>query len=88
MRPDLGDMNAFINIIYDSEHFCVLEYPQNAGYEVVNKHTRNATYFQGEIADRFRVSMLEAAGGEDASESIEELLSDFGGAVQFPVRLH
>lgn len=87
MCPDVGIMNA-IHIIYDSERFCVLEYPQQSGYEVVDKRARHGTYFQGEVADRFRASMLDAANGEDAAESIEELLEDFGGTIEFPVRLH
>ena len=49
-----------MNIVYNSENYYVVEYPMQHGYEVVDKQTSRGTYFQGDVAEKFRESMIGA----------------------------
>ena len=43
-----------MNIVYNSDNYYVVEYPQQLGYEVVDKQSGRGTYFQGDVAAKFR----------------------------------
>jgi hypothetical protein len=77
-----------MNIVYNSENYYVVEYPQHHGYEVVDKYARRGTYFQGNVAEKFRLSMLGALGEDPSSEHVDEFLSDFGGLINYPSIVH
>jgi hypothetical protein len=76
-------VNTCMNIVYNSENYYVVEYPQEHGYEVVDKQAGRGTYFQGNVAEKFRVSMLGALGEDPSSENVDEFLYDFGGLISF-----
>ena len=77
-----------MNIVYNSDNYYVVEYPTQHGYEVVDKQARRGTYFQGDVAEKFRVSMIGALGEDSSPEHVDEFLSDFGGVINFPTTLH
>lgn len=77
-----------MNIVYNSENYYVVEYPQQHGYEVVDKHAGRGTFFQGDVAVKFRESMMGALGEDPSSEHLDEFLSDFGGLINFPTIVH
>ena len=81
-------VNTFMNIVYNSENYYVVEYPQEHGYEVVDKHASRGTFFQGDVADKFRASMMGAFGEDPSAEHVDEFLSDFGGPISFPMTVH
>ena len=60
-----------MNIIYSSDNYYVVEYPTQHGYELVDKHSRRGTFFQGDVADRFGQSLHLPAG---ATEVLREPL--------------
>ena len=64
-----------MNIVYNSENYYVVEYPVEHGYEVVDKHAARGTYFAGDVAVKFRESMIGTLG-EDLRRS--DQLSDDG----------
>ena len=74
-----------MNIVYNSDNYYVVEYPVEHGYEVVDKQSSRGTYFQGNVADKFRESMLGALGEDPSPEPVDEFLSDFGGLISFPM---
>lgn len=77
-----------MNIIYSSDQYYVVEYPAEHGYELVDKHSRRGTFFQGDVADRF-VQSLEAAVAEDASvERVDEFLEGFNVLLTQPLVIH
>ena len=82
------DVINHMNIVYNSENYYVVEYPQQHGYEIVDKQSSRGTYFQGDVAARFRESMLGAFGEDASPEDVDEFLSDFGGPVNFPMTVH
>jgi len=77
-----------MNIVYNSENYYVLEYPDQHGYEVVDKHAGRGSYFCGDMASKFRVSIAHAINEDPSVERIDEFLAGFGGAIDFPVAVH
>lgn len=77
-----------MNIVYNSENYYVVEYPQEHGYEVVDKHASRGTFFQGDVAEKFRASMMGAFGEDPSAEHVDEFLSDFGGPISFSMTIH
>lgn len=77
-----------MNVIYSSDNFYVVEYPAQHGYELVDKNSRRGTFFQGDVADRFGLS-LQAAVAEDASiERVDEFLGTFDILLNQPLVVH
>lgn len=77
-----------MNIVYASDNFYVVEYPTQHGYELVDKRVQRGTFFQGDVADRFKDS-LNAAVAEDASvERVDDFLGSFDIQLDQPLVLH
>ncbi len=77
-----------MNIIYASENYYVVEYPAQHGYELVDKRVQRGTFFQGDVADRFKHS-LNAAVAEDASiERVDDFLGNFDVLLNQPLVVH
>ncbi len=77
-----------MNIIYSSDDYCVVEYPAQHGFELVDKRTQRSTFFQGDVAERFAQSMREAVAKEASVEHVDEFLSAFGVLLDLPVVYH
>ena len=77
-----------MNIIYSSDSYYVVEYPAQHGYELVDKRSARRTFFQGDVAERFQLS-LEAAVAEDASfERVDDFLGSFDILLNQPLVVH
>ena len=77
-----------MNIIYSSDSYYVVEYPAQHGYELVDKRSARGTFFQGDVAERFQLS-LEAAVAEDASfERVDDFLGSFDILLNQPLIVH
>ena len=81
-KPD-SNVNGLMNIVYNSDNYYVVEYPQEHGYEVVDKQAARGTYFQGDVGEKFRESMVGALGEDPSPEHVDEFLSDFGVLINF-----
>jgi len=81
-------VNGIMNIVYNSENYYVVEYPVQHGYEVVDKQTSRGTYFQGDVAEKFRESMIGALGEDPSPDNVDEFLSSFGVLINFPMVVH
>jgi hypothetical protein len=66
-----------MNVIYNSEHYYVVEYPAQHGYELVDKKTQRGTFLQGDVADRFAQSMQNAVNEDASIEHVDEFLGSF-----------
>lgn len=77
-----------MNIIYASDNYYVVEYPDQHGYELVDKRSQLGTFFQGDVAERFHQS-LQAAVTEDASvERVDDFLGSFDILLNQPMVVH
>lgn len=81
-------VNTGMNIVYNSDNYYVVEYPQQRGFEVVDKQASRGTYFQGDVARKFRHSMIGAIGDDPSPDHVDEFLSGFGALVNFPMVVH
>jgi Protein of unknown function (DUF3567) len=77
-----------MNIVYNSDNYYVIEYPQQHGYEVVDKQSGRGTYFGGNVAERFRISMMGTLGEDASPDHVDDFLNDFGGLITFSTTLH
>ena len=77
-----------MNVLYNSEHYYVIEYPGEHGYEVVNKQSGRGTFLQGESADRFRDSMHSVIARNPTNESMDEFLSGLDSMLHQPIVYH
>ena len=59
-----------MNIVYNSQHYHLVEYPSLDAYELIDKTLGVAGYLEGEVAQSFRVS-LQRLIAEDPSGSAD-----------------
>ena len=77
-----------MNLLYNSDNYYVLEYLLGQGYEVVDKHAGRGTFLLGDVACRFRISMMGAIEENPTVEHIDEFLSGFGVLSNYSTTLH
>lgn len=77
-----------MHIVYDSQHYHVIEYAGIGGYELANKSERVCTYFHGPAAEAFRDSLAKAIAENPSSDSIDEYLGGFDALMTLPIVLH
>ncbi len=77
-----------MQIVYSSQHYHVVSYPDMEGYELVNKPAGAGAYINGTVASVFREN-LEKVLAEDATvESIDEFLGGFDALMNQPTSIH
>jgi hypothetical protein len=76
-----------MNLVYNSDHFCVVEFAGN-GYELVDKESGRGTFLQGPSAVKFRDSMQSMISTSPTIESMDEFLSGFEDLLTQNVVLH
>ena len=74
-----------MNLIYDSHHYCVVEYLGESGFEVVDRTTARGLFLHGECADRFAECIREATAGEASSEQLDAFPSGLDAFYTLPV---
>jgi len=77
-----------MDIIYNSERYWVVEYPAGFGYELVDKRSARGTYFQGDVAEKFAISMKLALAEDASVEHVDEFLDNFDVLMNVPVVYH
>jgi len=66
-----------MQVIYNSDHYYVVEYSDQYAYELVDKRSARGTLFRGDGAAKF-MQFMRIAVGEDASiEHVDEFLGGF-----------
>lgn len=66
-----------MNLVYNSEHFSVVEYPTHGGFELIDKHGKTSAFIVGDTAAKFRTSMEHVFSSSPTVESIDEFLDDY-----------
>jgi transcriptional regulator of nitric oxide reductase len=77
-----------MNVIYNSDNYCVVEYPAEHAIELVDKRSARGTLMQGDVAERFAQSMQDAVEEEATAEHIDEFLGGFDTLLTQPVVYH
>jgi len=77
-----------MNVIYNSENYYVVEYPDERACEVVDKNGARSTFFQGDVAAQFMESMQTAVTENASVEHIDEFLGSFDVLLIHPIVIH
>jgi len=78
MAPSLTrQARAMMQVIYNSDHYYVVEYSDQHAYELVDKRSERGMFFEGDGAARF-MDFMRIAAREDASiEHVDDFLDSF-----------
>lgn len=85
-----------MNMIYNSQLFCVVEFPPSGeegthasgGYEIMDKQLRREIFLGGKDAEQFRESVAKLISGEPTADDIDEFLDRYTGLMTTPLTLH
>ena len=66
-----------MNVVYNSDHYSILAYPAQQGFEVVDKDANRNLFIQGESALRFRMAIDEIPEDERDEEAIDDFLDAY-----------
>jgi hypothetical protein len=77
-----------MNIVYNSQHYHVVEYPSLDAYELIDKTLGIGGYLDGELAQSFRVSLQRLIAEDPTIDTVDEFLGNFESLLTQPVRFH
>jgi hypothetical protein len=84
-----------MNMIYNSPHFCVVEFSDygagahaSGGFEIMDKSLRREIFLGGEDAERFRESVAALIENEPSPDEVDEFLHGYSGLMTQPLTLH
>lgn len=77
-----------MNIVYNSDNYYVVEYPAGNGFELVDKHAARGTFFHGDVAQKFAISMKSVIAEDASIEHVDEFLGNFEILLNTPVVFH
>lgn len=77
-----------MNVVYNSEHFSILAYPAQEGFELVDKEASRTLFIQGEVAFRFRQAIDAIPEEERDEETIDGFIEQYCDGVARPIRFH
>ena len=77
-----------MNVMYNSENYCVVEFPGRHGIEVVDKTMGRAGFLEGAVEVKFRASMADLAAGAPSAESVDAFLGHYDALLTNSLALH
>ena len=85
-----------MNLIYNSEHYSVVEFGavadleamQFGGYEILDKPGKREIFIAGPLAEAFRQNVLELIATEPSVEEIDDFLGNYDVLMAQPLMLH
>lgn len=73
-----------MNLIYSSDNYTVVEYPDVRACELVDKCAARTRFFQGDVAARFMACMRSAVAEDASFEHVDEFLGGFDALLEVP----
>lgn len=77
-----------MNIVYNSQHYAILAYPVQQGFELVDKAASRSLFVQGSVARDLRRAIDDIPDSERDEESIDALLDEYCAGAARPIMLH
>ena len=77
-----------MDVIYNSEHFWILAYPEQHSFELFDKICLRTLYLDGPLATHFCQAMGGIPATERNEERIDALLDDFCDDLAHPIVFH
>ena len=84
----VGQKGVAMNIVYDSEHYAIVAYPVQQGFELVDKASSRSLYVHGSVAIGLREAIDRIPDDERNEESIDALLDDYCSGSARPIAYH
>jgi hypothetical protein len=75
-----------MNVIYNSDHYSVLSYPAQQGFELVDKDAMKMLFLQGPYAQCFDQAIRAIPEEERTMEGIDDFLGDYCADWATPIR--
>jgi hypothetical protein len=79
---------GLVNVLYDSDNFCVAEFAAGGGIELVDKHACRSGYLEGQVAARLRACMARLQSDAQDEDTVDEFLCTYEALLTNSVRLH
>lgn len=77
-----------MNILYDSDAYCVAEFSADRGVELMDKQARRSVYLGGALAAGFRRSFRSLVLGDPEEEDVDALIERYTDLPAQPIVLH
>jgi len=77
-----------INILYDSECYCLAEYHGRRGLELLDKLGRRSAYLDGPLAIRLRAAVADACETDCTPEAMDAMLGYYDALLIAPATRH
>ena len=77
-----------MNVVYNSEHYAIVAYPVQQGFELVDKLGGRSLFVQGSVAIGLREAIDRIPYAERNEESIDSLLDDYCVGAARPIVFH
>ncbi len=77
-----------MNVVYNSQHYYVVEYAAFNGFELVDKQSGTGTFIQGDTAIRFRNGLSNVIDKDPSAETVDEFIEEFDDIMIQPVTYH
>jgi Protein of unknown function (DUF3567) len=77
-----------LNILYDSDNYCVAEFGVGTGIELVDKQARRSGFLEGPVAARLRSSMAQLRYADPGEETVDEFLFTYDALLTNDLHLH
>lgn len=77
-----------VNILYNSDSYCVAEFAGGAGIELVDKLARRSGFLEGQVAARLRLGVARLCTDDSGEEAVDEFLCRYEALLTNSIRLH
>lgn len=77
-----------MNVIYSSDHFWILSYPEEQGFELFDKYYQRTLFLDGASAWHFRYALEDIPEDQRSEENIDALLDHFCEGSAHPIVFH
>jgi Protein of unknown function (DUF3567) len=77
-----------VQILYDSESYCVAEFGAGTGIELVDKLARRSGFLEGQVAARLRQSMERLSEEDPGEEAVDDFLCRYEALLTNFIQLH
>ena len=77
-----------VNILYNSDSYCVAEFAGGGGVELVDKLARRNGYLDGQVAARLRFTVARLCADDSSEETVDEFLCRYEALLTNSIHLH
>lgn len=77
-----------MQLVYESQHYHVIEYSGIGGYEVTDKLARVCAYLDGPAAELFRDDFSKVLAENPSDDAVDEYLEGLDSLMTLPIVFH